>query len=346
MSGLEKILKKKLKNQKKKWLITGVAGFIGSNLLESLLKNNQKVVGVDNFSTGFKRNLNFVKLNLPYKQWKNFNLIEGSIEDYDICKKACKNIDYVLHQAAIGSVPRSIKDPVYTNSSNVSGFLNIITAAKNAKVKKFIYASSSSVYGNNLKLPKKEKNIGHALSPYALTKQINENYASIFFNLYGLKSIGLRYFNVFGKNQNPNGSYAAVIPKWIIAMINNNKINIYGDGKTSRDFCFIENVVLANILSAMTKKINCKQYNVANGNRVSLLVLFNEIKKNLNFEGIKYEKKPIHKDFRDGDIKHSLADIYQIKKDLKYKPILNFETGIKKLVPWYIKNINLFNKND
>lgn len=342
MRSLEKILKKKLKNQEKKWLITGVAGFIGSNLLESLLKNNQKVVGVDNFSTGFKKNLYLVKLNLPNKQWKNFTLIKGSIEDYDICNKACKNIDYVLHQAAIGSVPRSIKDPVYTNSSNVSGFLNMITAAKNAKVRKFIYASSSSVYGNNLKLPKKEKNLGQALSPYALTKQINENYASIFFNLYGLKSIGLRYFNVFGKYQNPNGSYAAVIPKWIIAMINNKKTNVYGDGKTSRDFCFIENVILANILSATNKKIQNRVYNVANGDQTSLNQLFGKIKINLKLNGIDYKKKPVYKKFRDGDIKHSQANIQQIKNDLKYKPLYDFKNGIKKLVPWYVKNKKLF----
>ena len=344
MNSLEKILRTKLRNKKKKWLITGVAGFIGSNLLENLLKNNQKVIGVDNFSTGFKKNLNFVKLNVSIKQWKNFNLIKGSIENYDICQKACKNIDYVLHQAAIGSVPRSIKDPIYTNNTNVTGFLNIITAAKKAKVEKFIYASSSSVYGNNLLLPKKEKNIGEALSPYAFTKQINETYVNIFYNLYGLKSIGLRYFNVFGKNQNPNGSYAAVIPKWIIAMIKNEKIDIYGDGKTSRDFCFIENVVFANILSAITPNIYNKIYNVANSNRISLNTLFKEIKKNLNLNGLKYFKKPIYKNFREGDIKHSLADINRIKKDLKYKPIHNFESGIKKLVPWYIKNINLFNK--
>ena len=344
MNSLEKILRVKLRNKKKKWLITGVAGFIGSNLLENLLKNNQKVTGIDNFSTGFKKNLNLVKLNVSTKQWKNFNLMKGSIENYNICQKGCKNIDYVLHQAAIGSVPRSIKDPIYTNNTNVMGFLNILTAAKKAKVEKFIYASSSSVYGNNLLLPKKEKNTGEALSPYAITKQINETYVNIFYKLYGLKSIGLRYFNVFGKNQNPNGSYAAVIPKWIIAMINNQKINIYGDGKTTRDFCFIENVVLANILSAINPNIYNKIYNVANNNRISLNKLFEEIKKNLNINGLKYLKKPIYKNFREGDIKHSLADISRIKKDLKFKPVHDFETGIKKLVPWYIKNIYLFNK--
>ena len=347
MSQLDLLLKKAIKNKKNRWLITGVAGFIGSNLLENLLKNNQKVLGIDNLSTGSKKNLNLVKQTVSKKQWKNFTFINKSIEDYHSCIKACKDIDYVLHQAAIGSVPRSIKDPIYTNNSNVNGFLNMLTAAKNAKVKKFVYASSSSVYGNNLNLPKIEKKIGDALSPYAFTKQINETYANLFEKLYGLKSIGLRYFNVFGKNQNPNGSYAAVVPKWIISMMNNQEVNIYGDGKTTRDFCFIENVILANILSALSNNFENKVYNVANGNQVSLVQLFQKIKSNLKIYGINYLKKPIYKNFRDSDIRHSLASINQIKKDLNYKPIYNFNTGIKKLVPWYIKNKHLFiNRND
>ncbi len=344
MKTLDKILKKKLKYSTKNWLITGVAGFVGSNLLENLLKNNQKVIGIDNFSTGSKKNLILVKQNVSFNQWKNFVFIKGSIEKLSICKKACKNVDYVLHQAAIGSVPRSIKDPIFTNNSNVTGFLNIIYAAKNAKVKKFVYASSSSVYGNNLKLPKIEKNIGDALSPYAFTKQINETYASLFSKLYNLNCIGLRYFNVFGKNQNPNGSYAAVIPKWIISMMNNKKINIYGDGKTTRDFCFIENVILANILSALNTKIHNKVYNVANGDQTSLIQLFEKIKINLKLNGINYNKKPIYRKFRAGDIKHSLANIYRITKDLKYKPLYDFKRGIKELIPWYIKNKKLFTK--
>ena len=344
MRELDQILKKAIKNKKNRWLITGVAGFIGSNLLENLLKNNQKVLGIDNLATGSKKNLNLVKQSVGRKQWKNFIFIKKSIEDYDTCTRVCKNIHYVLHQAAIGSVPRSIKDPIYTNKSNVNGFLNMLTAAKNAKVKKFVYASSSSVYGNNLKLPKIEENTGDALSPYAFTKQINEIYSDLFYKLYGLKTVGLRYFNVFGKNQNPNGSYAAVIPRWIISMIKNKKVNINGDGKTTRDFCYIDNVVLANILSALNSNVKQKVYNVANGNQISLIELFEEIKKNLIINGITYLKKPVYKEFREGDIRHSLANINKIKKDLKYKPLYNFNTGIKKLVPWYINNINLFNK--
>ncbi len=341
MHNIDQILKKKLK-YKKKWLITGVAGFIGSNLLENLLINNQKVVGIDNFITGFKKNLNLVKLNVSKKQWKNFILIKGSVEDLNVCRKGCKNVDYVLHQAAIGSVPRSIKNPIFTNNSNVTGFLNMITAAKDAKVKKFVYASSSSVYGDNTTLPKIEKKIGNALSPYAFTKQINETYSKLFSKLYGLKCVGLRYFNVFGKNQSPNGDYAAVIPRWIIGMINQKKINIFGDGKTTRDFCFIDNVVLANILAAITPSVPNQTYNVANGDRISLNNLFLEIRNNLKINGLNYKKKPNYDDFRDGDIMHSLANIKKIKKNLNYEPLYSFKMGIKKLVPWYIKNKNFF----
>lgn len=342
--NLSKLLNKQLTSLRKKWLITGVAGFIGSNLLEYLLKNNQKVVGLDNYFTGFKKNLGLVKKNVSKKQWKNFTLIEGNIENYYICLKACKKVDYVLHQAAIGSVPRSIKNPIFTNRSNVNGFLNILDAAKNSKVKKFVYASSSSVYGNNLKLPKLEKNIGDALSPYAYTKQINEKYAILYSNLYALKTVGLRYFNVFGKNQNPNGNYAAVIPRWIIAMLNNKKIIINGDGKTTRDFCFIENVILANILSALKPTSKSEVYNVANGDQISLNQLFLDIKKNLKKNGVNYSKKPLYKKFREGDIRYSLASITKINNDLKYRPLYDFKKGIKKLIPWYIENKNLFKK--
>ena len=333
----------KLKAKPKRWLITGVAGFIGSNLLEALLASNQKVVGVDNFVTGFRSNLTLVKLNVSKKQWSNFTLIKGSISNIQICKKACQKIDYVLHQAAIGSVPRSIKNPIDTNNSNVTGFLNMIIAAKESKVKKFVYASSSSVYGDNLTLPKIEKNIGSALSPYAFTKQINETYSRLFSKIYGLECTGLRYFNVFGKNQNPNGDYAAVIPKWIIAMLQNKKITIYGDGNTTRDFCYIENVIQANILAATNSNQNNNSiYNVAVGNQISLNDLFLSIKKNLQINNIFYQKKPIYKSFRSGDIRYSLANIAKIKKELKYSPYQSFDTGICDLVPWYIKNQNSF----
>ena len=251
-----------------------------------------------------------------------------------------------MHQAAIGSVPRSIKDPITTNKSNVTGFLNLITAAKNAKVEKFIYASSSSVYGDNLNLPKIEKKIGNALSPYAFTKQINETYARIFSKLYGLKCVGLRYFNVFGKNQNPNGAYAAVIPRWILNMMNNKRVKIFGDGNTTRDFCFIENVVQANISAATRYKSLNEVYNVANGNQISLNNLFYEIKKNLKENGIIYDKQPEYLPFRSGDIRYSLANINKIKKNLKYKPLYNFKNGIKKLIPWYIEKKNFYKINN
>ena len=331
---------------KKRWLITGVAGFIGSNLLETLLAHNQKVVGIDNFVTGSKKNLELIKKKIGPSKWNNFKFIRGNIENEKTCKQACKNIDYVLHQAAIGSVPRSIKDPITTNKSNVTGFLNLITAAKNAKVEKFIYASSSSVYGDNLNLPKIEKKIGNALSPYAFTKQINETYARIFSKLYGLKCVGLRYFNVFGKNQNPNGAYAAVIPRWILNMMNNKRVKIFGDGNTTRDFCFIENVVQANISAATRYKSLNEVYNVANGNQISLNNLFYEIKKNLKENGIIYDKQPEYLPFRSGDIRYSLANINKIKKNLKYKPLYNFKNGIKKLIPWYIEKKNFYKINN
>ena len=331
---------------KKRWLITGVAGFIGSNLLETLLVHNQKVVGIDNFVTGSKKNLELIKKKIGPGKWNNFKFIRGNIENEEICKQGCKNINYVLHQAAIGSVPRSIKDPITTNKSNVTGFLNLINAAKNAKVEKFIYASSSSVYGDNLNLPKIEEKIGNALSPYAFTKQINETYARIFSKLYGLKCVGLRYFNVFGKNQNPNGTYAAVVPRWIISMINNKKVKIFGDGNTTRDFCFIENVVQANISAAIRCNSLNEVYNVANGNQISLNNLFYEIKKNLKSNGIIYDKLPEYLPFRNGDIRYSLANINKIKKNLKYKPLYNFKSGIKKLIPWYIERKNFYKINN
>lgn len=242
---------KSLKKNQHKWLITGVAGFIGSNILETLLLLNQKVVGLDNFSTGNKDNLKEIQSLVSLKQWKNFNFIEGDITSIRDCNKACKDIDYVLHQGALGSVPRSINNPIASNEANISGFLNMLVAAKDANVKSFTYAASSSTYGDHPALPKVEENIGKPLSPYAVTKYVNELYADVFAKTYGFKTIGLRYFNVFGKRQDPNGAYAAVIPKWISSMISGNNIYINGDGETSRDFCFVENAVQANLLSAV-----------------------------------------------------------------------------------------------
>jgi UDP-N-acetylglucosamine/UDP-N-acetylgalactosamine 4-epimerase len=238
-----------LKQSPKVWLITGVAGFIGSNLLETLLKLNQKVVGLDNFSTGHQHNLDEVKGLVTSEQWLNFNFIQGDIRNLEDCQKACIEVDYVLHQAALGSVPRSIADPITTNAANITGFLNMLVAARDAQVKSFTYAASSSTYGDHPALPKVEENIGKPLSPYAVTKYVNELYAEVFARTYGFKTIGLRYFNVFGKRQDPNGAYAAVIPKWTAAMIAGDDVLINGDGETSRDFCFIENTVQANILA-------------------------------------------------------------------------------------------------
>ncbi len=261
-----------LKNNPKTWLITGVAGFIGSNLLETLLSLNQKVIGLDNFSTGFQHNLDEVQSLVSEQQWKNFTFFEGDIRLLEDCQKVCATVDYVLHQAALGSVPRSIADPIMTNSANITGFLNMLVAARDANVKSFTYAASSSTYGDHPALPKVEENIGKPLSPYAVTKYVNELYADVFAKTYGFQTIGLRYFNVFGKRQNPNGAYAAVIPKWTAAMIAGDDVFINGDGETSRDFCFIENTVQANILAATTQNEEAKNqvYNVAVGDRTTL----------------------------------------------------------------------------
>ncbi|MDC0853734.1 NAD-dependent epimerase/dehydratase family protein, partial [Candidatus Pelagibacter sp.] len=245
-----------LKNKQKKWLITGVAGFIGSNLLEKLLFLNQKVVGIDNFSTGYLKNLNNVKNIVGLKKWRNFKFIKGDISNLKDCQKAIKNVEIVLHQAARGSIPKSTKNPIATNNDNITGFLNILNISKDNGIKSFVYASSSSVYGDSKKLPKIENKVGNILSNYALTKKVNEEYARLFFKLYNFKSIGLRYFNVFGKRQNPNGDYAAVIPRWINNVINDQQIIIFGDGKTSRDFCPISNVVQANILAGVNNLEN------------------------------------------------------------------------------------------
>src|SRR5690554_1017658 len=259
----------------KTWLITGVAGFIGSNLLEHLLKLNQQVVGLDNFATGHRHNLDEVQGLITPEQWAGFTFIEGDIRNLDDCHKACVGVDYVLHQAALGSVPRSINDPITTNTTNIGGFLNMLVAARDAGVKSFTYAASSSTYGDHSALPKVEENIGKPLSPYAVTKYVNELYAEVFAKTYGFASIGLRYFNVFGERQDPEGAYAAVIPKWTAAMIKGEEVVINGDGETSRDFCFIDNVVQINLLAACAVGDARNQvYNVAVGGRTNLNQLF------------------------------------------------------------------------
>lgn len=341
MSQYEYILKQ-LETEPKKWLITGVAGFIGSNLLETLLKLNQTVIGLDNFATGHQYNLDEVKTVVTSEQWKNFTFYQGDIRNLEDCQKVCADVDYVLHQAALGSVPRSIADPIVTNSANITGFLNMLVAARDAKVKSFTYAASSSTYGDHPALPKIEENIGKPLSPYAVTKYVNELYAEVFARTYGFKSIGLRYFNVFGKRQDPNGAYAAVIPKWTAAMIRGDEVFINGDGETSRDFCFIENTVQANILAATTQKEDAKNqvYNVAVGDRTTLNDLFNAIKAALSENGVSYNKSPIYRDFRTGDVRHSQADVTKSRKKLGYEPIYSILHGVDKAMPWYI----VFNK--
>ena len=330
-----------LQQAPKTWLVTGVAGFIGSNLLETLLKLNQKVVGLDNFATGHQHNLDEVQNLVSAEQWANFKFYEGDIRNLEDCQKACTNVDYVLHQAALGSVPRSIADPIITNAANITGFLNMLTAARDAKVRSFTYAASSSTYGDHPALPKVEENIGKPLSPYAVTKYVNELYAEVFARTYGFKTTGLRYFNVFGKRQDPNGAYAAVIPKWTAAMIAGDDVFINGDGETSRDFCFIENTVQANILAATTQNDEAKNqvYNVAVGDRTTLNDLFNAIKAALNENGVTYTKEPVYREFRAGDVRHSQASIEKIKNLLGYEPKFVISEGIKKVISWYINSL-------
>lgn len=323
--------------QPKTWLITGVAGFIGSNLLETLLKLNQKVTGLDNFATGHQHNLDEVQSLVTSEQWNNFNFIEGDIRQLEDCQRACEGADYVLHQAALGSVPRSIADPITTNSANIDGFLNMLVAARDAKVQSFTYAASSSTYGDHPALPKVEDNIGKPLSPYAVTKYVNELYADVFAKTYGFNCVGLRYFNVFGKRQDPNGAYAAVIPKWTAAMIQNDPVFINGDGETSRDFCYIENTVQANILAATTDNPEAKNqvYNVAIGDRTTLNQLFEAIQIALKDNGVNYKEAPTYREFRAGDVRHSQADVSKAKVLLGYEPEFAIKEGIAEAMSWY-----------
>lgn len=330
-------LKKELITKPKTWLVTGAAGFIGSNLVESLLLLNQQVVGLDNFATGHQCNLDEVMTQVSDKQWQKFKFIEGDVCEFQTCKLALENVDYVLHQAALGSVPRSISDPLSSNEANITGFLNMLHASKESDVKSFTYAASSSTYGDHKALPKLEKNIGNPLSPYAVTKYVNELYAGVYARNYGFKSIGLRYFNVFGKRQDPKSAYAAVIPKWASAMIKNEKVFINGDGETSRDFCFIENAIQMNILAATASDEAKDQiYNVALGDRTSLNDLFKAIKDSLSKNQINVMLEPIYRDFREGDVRHSRADISKAKKTLGYQPEFNIFKGLDRAMPWYV----------
>ena len=345
-------LQNRLLNESHTWLVTGVAGFIGSNLLETLLKLKQRVVGLDNFATGQQRNLDEVQTLVTPDQWANFNFINGDICDLMACQKAMVHghsgpepqntprfpVEYVLHQAALGSVPRSVEDPITTNATNISGFLNMLVAARDAKVKSFTYAASSSTYGDHPGLPKVEDIIGRPLSPYAVTKYVNELYADVFNKTYGLQSIGLRYFNVFGPRQDPNGAYAAVIPKWIASMIKGEPVYINGDGETSRDFCFIANAVQANLLAAITSRPEATNqvYNVAVGDRTTLNELYSLLKsKLLPRHPHLQDAKPVYREFRPGDVRHSLADIRKAQGLLGYTPTQRIDTGLETAMPWY-----------
>ena len=375
-------LQTRLSTEPHTWLITGVAGFIGSNLLEALLKLNQRVVGLDNFATGHQRNLDEVQTLVTPTQWSNFNFIQGDIRNLDDCQKAmvfpplplgegrgegkgvnkveAMPVEFILHQAALGSVPRSVADPITTNATNICGFLNMLVAARDANggqgVKRFVYAASSSTYGDHPALPKVEGTIGKPLSPYAVTKYVNELYADVFGKTYGLKSIGLRYFNVFGPRQDPNGAYAAVIPKWIASMIQGEPVYINGDGETSRDFCYINNAVQANLLAATVAVIPAAStvipaqagiqppespinqvYNVAVGERTTLNELYAQLKNNLlphypHLQAV----QPIYRDFRSGDVRHSQADISKAKRLLGYAPTQRIDQGLALAMPWYI----------
>lgn len=341
-------VKAELRARPKTWLITGVAGFIGSNLLEALLELDQRVVGLDSFVTGYQHNIDEVLEGAGEKRTL-FHMIEGDICDVETCCRAMSYpdesnlaipVDYVLHQAALGSVPRSIDDPARTNATNIDGFLNILIAARDAGVKRMVYAASSSTYGDHSDLPKVEDRIGRPLSPYAVTKYVNELYADVFARSYGFDSIGLRYFNIFGKRQDPNGAYAAVIPKWVAAMITGEPVYINGDGETSRDFCFISNAVQANLLATTSTDPYAanKVYNVAVGERTSLNSLFEALCGELMRRRFSLaELKPTYRDFRPGDVRHSLADISKATKLLGYAPTHRIHEGVGEAMDWYVK---------
>jgi len=325
----------------KTWLITGVAGFIGSNLLETLLTLDQTVVGLDNFATGHQRNLDEVRSVVTREQWARFAFLKGDIRELEDCRRACNGVDYVLHQAALGSVPRSLADPITSNATNIDGFLNMLVAARDEGVKSFVYAASSSTYGDHPGLPKVEDTIGKPLSPYAVTKYVNELYADVFARSYGFTTIGLRYFNVFGRRQDPDGAYAAVIPKWTAALLKGDTVYINGDGETSRDFCYVANAVQANILAATTSNPEARNqvYNVAVGDRTTLNTLFRLVKKALSSNGVYALQQLEYRDFRSGDVRHSQADISKATRLLGLKPTHTLADGLAEAAPWYVRHL-------
>ncbi|MEO1883470.1 MAG: SDR family oxidoreductase [Methyloprofundus sp.] len=339
MNAFSQLLEQ-FKIDQKTWLVTGNAGFIGSNLTEFLLAHNQKVVGLDNFSTGYQHNIDDVLASVGAQAAKNFTFHEGDIADLASCKTLCQGVDIVLHQAALGSVPRSIEDPIASNRSNVTGFLNMLTATKDAGIKRFIYASSSSVYGDSQELPKVEQRTGKLLSPYAAMKMTNELYAGVFKRTYAMETIGLRYFNVFGRRQDPNGAYAAVIPKWVGSLLKNEAVFINGDGETSRDFTYIDNVIQMNLLAGTTKNGQAfgEAFNVAAGGRNTLNELYALINKELKTHRPGFQQQPaIYRDCRAGDIRHSNADISKAQKHVKYSPTHDIYQGMAEAIEWYIE---------
>jgi len=335
-------VQQQLRQRSYHWLVTGAAGFIGSNLVEALLKLNQRVTGLDNFATGHQHNLDQVRELVGETAWSNFTFLQADIRSPEDCARACEGVDFVLHQAALGSVPRSIADPQLTNDTNITGFLNMLVAARDARVKRFVYAASSSTYGDHPGLPKVEDTIGKPLSPYAVTKYVNELYADVFGRTYGMESIGLRYFNVFGPRQDPNGAYAAVIPKWVAALIRNDELRINGDGETSRDFCYIDNVVQINLLAAMAGSEAANQvYNVALNDRTSLNQLHAKMCELLapSFPHVAAHR-PVYVDFRKGDVRHSQADIGKAAAMLGYAPTHRIGEGLQEAMDWYVRNLS------
>jgi UDP-N-acetylglucosamine 4-epimerase len=321
-----------------RWLVTGSAGFIGSHLLETLLRLGQEVVSLDNFATGHRHNLEEVRALVGEQAWRRHTFLEADICDLDVCRRACEAVDVVLHEAALGSVPRSIADPLLVHATNATGFLNLLIAARDAGVGRFVYAASSSTYGDHPGLPKVEETIGRPLSPYAVTKYVDELYADVFGRCYGVAAIGLRYFNVFGARQDPQGAYAAVIPRWVAAMLNGTPVVINGDGETTRDFCHVNNVVQANLLAAMVADPAAigQVYNVAVGGRMSLNDLFGTLRDLLIERRASHDiPDPIHQEFRPGDVRHSQADITKARRLLGYEPTHDARSGLRQALPWY-----------
>ena len=330
--------RRELQERPRRWLVTGSAGFIGSHLVETLLSLGQDVVSLDNFATGYRKNLDEVRDAVGPQAWKRHQFIEADITDLAACRQACKGVSVVLHEAALGSVPRSIADPLLTHASNATGFLNMLVAARDAGVARFVYAASSSTYGDHPGLPKVEDAIGHPLSPYAVTKYLDELYADVFGRCYGTATVGLRYFNVFGARQDPEGAYAAVIPRWVDAMLRDSPVIIHGDGETTRDFCYVANVVEANLLAATTVEtaaIN-QIYNVAVGGRMSLNTLFDTLRSLLVKRNPRLVIAPaLHEDFRAGDVRHSQADISKARGLLGFDPAYDVRAGLECALPWY-----------